>query len=123
MAESAASLYAKLMMRVEPERGFPLWYPEPNNRLPAEYWETGLRIGDVGVVAADGVFDVFFNICLSENHPLHGTYGVPEGFRQILLANHDLASFQLGDHRGRVIATHSVNQKRIAISTTAEAPG
>ena len=123
MAESKASLYAKLMMRAEPERGFPLWYPEPNNRLPAEYCGTGLRIGDVGVVAADGVFDVFFNICLPENHPLHATYGTPEGFRQIHLANHDQASIQPGDHRGRVIATQSVNQKRITISTTTEAPG
>ena len=120
---SPPSLYAKLIMRAEPERGFPLWYPEPNNNLPTEYCEAGFRIGDVGVVAADGTFDVFFNICLPEDHLLHATYGVPEGFRQIRLANHDLASIQPADHRGRVIATQSVNQKRVAVSTTTEAPG
>ena len=120
---SPPSLYAKLMMRAEPERGFPLWYPEPNSRLPAEYCETGLRIGDVGVVTAHGTFDVFFNIYLPEDHPLHATYGVPEGFRQIRLANHDLESIRPGDHRGRVITTQSVNQKRMTVSTTTEAPG
>ena len=120
---SPPSLYAKLMMRAEPERGFPLWYPEPNNRLPTEYCETGFRIGDVGVVTTHGTFDVFFNICLPVNHPLHATYGIPRGFKQIRLTNRDLESIQPGDHRGRVIATQSVNQKRITVSTNTETPG
>ncbi|KAL4068846.1 hypothetical protein V8B97DRAFT_2024528 [Scleroderma yunnanense] len=107
---SPQSIYAKLLTRVEPER-----YPQ--------YRETGLRIGDVGVVTAHGSFDVFFNICLPEDHPLHATYGVPEGFKQIQLADHDMESIQPGDHRGRVIATQSISQKKMTVGMAAEIPG
>ena len=96
---------------------------EPNNRLPEAYRETGLRIGDVGVVTAQGTFDIFFNICLPAHHPLHARRGVPEGFQQIDLADDDMESIQPADHRGRVVATQSVSQKRMAVYTTAEAPG
>jgi len=120
---SPPSVYAKLLTRAEPERGYPLWIPEPNYMLPPEYRDIGLRIGDVGVVTSHGSFDVFFNICLAKDHPLHATYGVPEGFKQIQLADHDMESIQPVDHRGRVIATQSIIQKRIAVSAAVEAPG
>ena len=116
------SVYAKLLTRAEPARGYPLWLPGPNNRLPQEYREAGLRIGDVGVVTADGTFDVFFNICLPEDHPLHATYGVPKGFQQIPLADHDIESTQPGDPHGRVIATQSIDQKRVTVGKTVETP-
>jgi len=110
---SPQSVYTRLLTRVDPERGYPLWFPEPNNRLPREYRESGLRIGDVGVVTARGTFDVFFNICLPENHPLHANYGVPDEFEQVVLEGQDIESIQPGDHRGRVIATQSINQKKV----------
>ena len=62
------------------------------------------------MVTARGTFDVFFNICLPENHPLHANYGVPDEFE---LEGQDIESIQPGDHRGRVIATQSINQKKV----------
>lgn len=120
MTQSEASRYAKLMERVVPERGFPLWYPEPNSTLPEECRKTGLQIGDVGVVRADGSFDLFFNICLPENHALHADYGVPEGFTQIHLTDRDL-SIYLGDNCDQVISTRSVTSTVIGGSVRAEA--
>ncbi|KAI5982440.1 hypothetical protein EDD15DRAFT_2147247, partial [Pisolithus albus] len=78
--------YARLLVHAEPERGYPLWFPEPSVRLPPAYLREGVRIGDVGIVTPNGNFDVFFNICLPGNHPLHHRYGVPDGFRQIALS-------------------------------------
>lgn len=120
---SPQSLYAKLLTRAEPARGYPLWVPEPNTTLPEEYHHTGLRIGDVGVVTAHGSFDVLFNICLPADHPLHANYhGVPEGFQQINLAGRDMESIQPIDHRGRVVATQSISQKKMHFGVTAD-PG
>ncbi|KIJ68065.1 hypothetical protein HYDPIDRAFT_83689, partial [Hydnomerulius pinastri MD-312] len=61
--ESPQDVYARLLLRAEPGRGYPLWFPEPDSNLPREYQSEGLRVGDVGVVRENGSFDVFFNIC------------------------------------------------------------
>lgn len=73
-----------------------------------------LASGSVGMVTAHGSFDVFFNICLPEDHPLYATYGAPEGFQQINLADRDMESIQPIDHRGRVVVTQSISQKKDA---------
>jgi len=72
------------------------------------------------VVTARGTFDVFFNICLPKNHPLHATYGVSDGFQQVVLEGHDIESIQPGDHRGRVIAAQSISQKRVTVGVATE---
>lgn len=68
-------IYARNLLS---HRGCPLWTPEPNIELPESYRREGLRIGDVGVVVPEeGSFDVFFNITLPREHPLHAPDGVP----------------------------------------------
>ncbi|KAG6332439.1 hypothetical protein ID866_6645 [Astraeus odoratus] len=116
--ESPQDVYARLLTRTEPKRGYPLWFPESNSLLPSEYRNHGVQIGDVGVVTEHGSFDVFFNICLPEDHPLHHPYGVPDGFKQIKLSSRDVESLVPADHRGRVVATKSISQRNMAVSAT-----
>ncbi|KIJ58143.1 hypothetical protein HYDPIDRAFT_34451 [Hydnomerulius pinastri MD-312] len=111
--ESPQDVYAGLMLRAEPSCGYPLWVPEPDSSLPTEYQSKGLTVGDVGVVTEDGSFDVFFNICLPETHPLHRAYGVPEGFKQIVLHARDISKFPFIDGPGKVISTQSIDLKTV----------
>ncbi|KAF9239124.1 hypothetical protein BU15DRAFT_25162, partial [Melanogaster broomeanus] len=96
--------------------GYPLWTPEPDGRLPEDYRHTGLKIGDVGMVAEGGNFDVFFNICSPENHPLHHPHGVPSNFRQVTINDQDISKFPFIDHEGQVLATRSVSQRTLSSS-------
>ncbi|KAJ7804236.1 hypothetical protein B0H13DRAFT_1744710 [Mycena leptocephala] len=59
------------------KRGFPLYVPGPRRNLPAEYRTNGIAIGDVGRVTPEGIFDFFFNIYLSADHPINDN-DVPE---------------------------------------------
>ena len=52
-------------------RGFPLWIPQPNIRLPIPYRAKGVCIGDVGIVTAFGGFDFLFNICRTRDDPIN----------------------------------------------------
>ncbi|KAJ7868187.1 hypothetical protein B0H13DRAFT_2202767, partial [Mycena leptocephala] len=61
------------------KRGFPLYVPGPRRNLPAEYRTNGIAIGDVGRVTPEGIFDFFFNIYLSADHPINDN-DVPENF-------------------------------------------
>lgn len=42
--------------------GYPLWYPDLDENLPATYLEQGVRIGDVGIITEGGQFDFKFNV-------------------------------------------------------------
>ncbi|KAF9260150.1 hypothetical protein L218DRAFT_1003071 [Marasmius fiardii PR-910] len=64
-------------------RGCPLWIPEPNSELPREYFEGGVRIGDVGVVRSDGGFGFIFNACCPVGDPINRN-GVPKGFQPLV---------------------------------------
>nr|GAT54561.1 predicted protein [Mycena chlorophos] len=60
--------------------------PAPNDNLPAQSREVGMRIGDVGVWRDGGAsFEVLFNACLPAEDPLHEQLGVPEGFVPFVL--------------------------------------
>ncbi|KAJ7695527.1 hypothetical protein B0H14DRAFT_2485832, partial [Mycena olivaceomarginata] len=63
-------------------RGFPLYRPEPQTRLPEEYRRTGVAIGDVGTITVEGDFDFFFNIYLPANDPIN--IDAPEDFVPLL---------------------------------------
>jgi len=63
-------------------RGFPLWIPEPNKRLPLVYRRKGINIGDVGIITPAGAFSFFFNICVPSNNPVNPRL-LPEGFAPI----------------------------------------
>lgn len=51
--------------------GYPLWIPEPNNRLPVQYQRQGIEIGDVGIITPSGSFDFLFNIRLPANNSIN----------------------------------------------------
>ncbi|KAF9476418.1 hypothetical protein BDN70DRAFT_776591, partial [Pholiota conissans] len=76
------------------KRGFPLWIPEPNKRLPMVYQRTGVAIGDVGTYTASGGFSFLFSICLPRDHPYQPD-DLPEDFVPIdpPLASRDLREF------------------------------
>ncbi|KAI3618045.1 hypothetical protein WG66_005716 [Moniliophthora roreri] len=69
--------YARLFMMER--RGYPLYFPEPNDSLPIEYKRKGVQIGDLGPLTEDGMFDFLFNITLGPEDPVNRR-GVPEGF-------------------------------------------
>ncbi|KAF9238362.1 hypothetical protein BU15DRAFT_47820 [Melanogaster broomeanus] len=101
------------MAQVDKTRGYPLWFPELSSTLPEDYHRTGLKIGDVGIVTEDGIFDVLFNICLPENHPIHRSHGVPSNFRQVILNRQDVHEFPLADTQGLVLETQSVSHRTV----------
>ena len=72
-----SDIYAKCLLPWE--YGYPLWYPEPRERLPPEYRSVGVDIGDVGTITYDGRFDFHFNICRPASDPVNSR-GVPADF-------------------------------------------
>ncbi|KAF9257193.1 kinase-like protein [Marasmius fiardii PR-910] len=61
-----------------------LWTPEPNEELTLKYRREGVRIGDVGILRADGSFDFVFNVCHPANDEINrSNYGVPDDFEQL----------------------------------------
>jgi hypothetical protein len=63
-------------------RGFPLWIPQPNIRLPIPYRAKGVCIGDVGIVTTFGGFDFLFNICRTRDDPINPEE-LPDNFAPI----------------------------------------
>ncbi|KAF8546563.1 hypothetical protein OG21DRAFT_1103719 [Imleria badia] len=106
MSNFPQDVYARNLLS---HRGYPLWTPEPNIELPEGYQREGLRIGDIGVVVPeDGSFDVFFNITLPREHPLHAPDGVPLNFTQVKLRREDYRIVPDAEYPGRVISSSSV---------------
>ena len=46
--------------------GYPLYMPTPSGGLPEAHRKSGIRVGDVGVITANGAFDFRFNACQSD---------------------------------------------------------
>jgi len=109
MPRSPQDIYARHLLS---RRGYPLWMPEPSHQLLV-YRRDGLRIGDVGVVIPeDGCFDVFFNLCLPQDHPFHRANGVPDNFKPIELSDTDIRTAVDVENPGRIIANSSVKSVR-----------
>jgi hypothetical protein len=66
---SESGIYSNLLL--SQGRGFPLYRPEPQINLPAQYQWKGVAIGDVGTVTVEGDFDFFFNIYLPPEDPIN----------------------------------------------------
>ena len=107
MSNFPPDIYARNLLS---HRGYPLWTPEPNIELLESYQREGLKIGDVGVVVPeDGSFDVFFNITLPREHPLHAPDGVPDNFTQVELRREDFRIAPDAECPGRVISSSSAD--------------
>jgi hypothetical protein len=65
----------------DPDRGYPLYIPEPYDHLPTAYRRRGIQIGDVGVFRPNGGFEYFFSIACTKDDPINmDRFGVPDGF-------------------------------------------
>lgn len=71
------STYVREM--VKKGHGHPLWNPEPDVSSPLAYRQTGISVGDVGILYPSGNFGYLFNIFLDANHPCNPSE-LPEGF-------------------------------------------
>ncbi|KIK66611.1 hypothetical protein GYMLUDRAFT_157344 [Collybiopsis luxurians FD-317 M1] len=81
-SQNPSDTYAHLLLTHG--HGYPLWVPEPNDALPEEYRASGVRIGDVGLVTADGGFNFLFNVFTPKDHIINQWHGVPEGFVELV---------------------------------------
>ncbi|KAE9404218.1 hypothetical protein BT96DRAFT_916987 [Gymnopus androsaceus JB14] len=75
-----SEIYARLLL--PRKKGYPLWKPKADERLPEEYRRMGVRIGDIGILNDSGGFDYLFNACLPADHPLNAGR-VPHDFVQL----------------------------------------
>ncbi|PPQ89034.1 hypothetical protein CVT25_004676 [Psilocybe cyanescens] len=94
-------------------RGFPLWIPEPNRRLPITYRREGVSIGDVGIITPSGGFSFLFNICLPADDPINRGR-VPEDFEPIypqLDADMDIREF-FEFKQGNYLASTSIENSQ-----------
>lgn len=90
----AREVYADIMLTKN--RGFPLWIPSPNIFLPPEYRCSGISIGDVGVLTAEGAFDFIFNIFADASDPVHAYSGLTDSFHPLRppLQNSEIQRFK-----------------------------
>jgi hypothetical protein len=102
-----STTYTKLLL--SKGHGLPLWIPEPDENLPSEYRENGVRVGDVGIVTPGGGFDVLFNACLPANHPINGN-SVPADFVPFLLENGDVVKEPSRHYPGTLISSYHTNR-------------
>ncbi|KAL1660802.1 hypothetical protein GGF50DRAFT_118605 [Schizophyllum commune] len=79
-SQHAPQIYTKNLLPLR--EGFPLWIPEPDANLPMCYKETGVRIGDVGILGTDGRFQFMLNLCSAPDDPVQ-QHGVPAGFERM----------------------------------------
>jgi hypothetical protein len=102
-------IYERLLRRKG--RGFALYIPQPNGRLPIAYRRTGIRIGDVGVITPDGGFNFLFNICVPHDDPANPPI-LPQGFfpLQPALAELDVVEFSQYNP-GSYLASTSIEKK------------
>jgi len=102
-------IYERLLR--QKRRGFALYIPQPNRRLPIAYQRTGIRIGDVGIITPDGGFSFLFNICVPHDDPINPPI-LPEDFSplQPALADADVVEFSRFNS-GSYLASASIEKK------------
>jgi hypothetical protein len=75
--------------------GYPLYMPTPSIGLPLAHRKAGIKVGDVGVITANGAFDFLFNVCQSHDQQDEGVNGTFPGCSELLKSN-ILASRKFG---------------------------
>lgn len=92
--------------------GYPLYMPMPSRGLPMAYRKHGMRIGDVGVITANGAFDFLFNVCEHNTPPGAGVNPtkLPNGF-ELLTDIPEILSYETFEPGAR-LTSKSVNEIR-----------
>jgi len=113
-------IYERLLRRKG--RGFALYVPEPNKRLPMAYQKKGINIGDVGIITPDGGFSFLFNICVPREDPINPRI-LPEDFSllQPTLADVDVVEFPRFKP-GSYLTSASIEKKESESNTRCVAP-
>lgn len=102
-------IYERLLRRKG--RGFALYIPQPNRRLPIAYRRVGIRIGDVGVITRDGGFNFLFNICIPHDDPANPLI-LPEDFFPLQPALTDVDVVEFSQYNpGSYLASTSIEKK------------
>ena len=102
-------IYERLLRRKG--RGFALYIPQPNRRLPIAYRRVGIRIGDVGVITPDGGFNFLFNICVPHDDPANPPI-LPQGFSPLQPALTDVDVVEFSQYNpGSYLASTSIEKK------------
>ena len=102
-------IYERLLRRKG--RGFALYIPQPNRRLPIAYRRVGIRIGDVGVITPDGGFNFLFNICVPHDDPANPP-NLPQGFSPLQPALTDVDVVEFSQYNpGSYLASTSIEKK------------
>jgi len=102
-------IYERLLR--QKKRGFALYVPQPNRRLPIAYQRIGIRIGDVGIITPDGGFSFLFNICAPSGDPINPPI-LPEDFSPLEppLTDVDVVEFSRFSS-GSYLASASIEKK------------
>ena len=108
-------IYERLLRRKK--RGFALYVPQPNRRLPIAYQRIGIRIGDVGIITPDGGFCFLFNICVPHDDPINPRI-LPQDFSPLepSLTDVDVVEFSRFIS-GSYLASASIEKKEGELNT------
>ncbi|KAF8995022.1 hypothetical protein BDQ17DRAFT_1330780 [Cyathus striatus] len=90
-APSSCEVYVESMFPLK--KGYPLFFPQPDQNLPLEYRRKGVSHGDIGIITSDGAFDFLFNIWYSAQDPINPS-DLPEDFVSLPLSQSETL-FQL----------------------------
>lgn len=85
--QSSPEIYVRHLMTKN--KGYPLWIPSPNRRLPVTYRVSGVGFGDVGIIIPDGGFSFLFNVVHDATHPINISRRLPEHFSPFTAWNAD----------------------------------
>jgi hypothetical protein len=79
--------------------------------LPIAYRREGTRIGDVGIITADGGFSYFFNILAPHDDPINPRM-LPQGFSPLQASLTDVGIVEFPRFKsGNYLASASIERK------------
>lgn len=110
MPIAASQIYARQLL--PQKRGYPLFVPEPSERLPDAYRQKGVSIGDVGIIQQDGSFAFAFNACAAADESVN-CHGVPAGFKPITINRDRIARFKDMRARGSEVTSSSIKKESL----------
>ncbi|KAJ7618635.1 hypothetical protein FB45DRAFT_1033827 [Roridomyces roridus] len=108
---SDSRLYTRLLL--PKGHGYPLFHPQPFDDLHLEYRRLGTQVGDVGIVTADGSFDIIFNICRSADDPVN-RFG-QGGIGIVDLPAEDIACRPQYHRPGSDVSNTKINKRRLDV--------